>query len=434
MRSRGVVGVLALLTGLVAGAAGCSEGSSVETARDGSTIEVMYAFSGSQATGFQEAVDAWAGRHDVQVSYSGSDDLTTDLRARIAAGNPPDLAVLPQPGLAVELARERVVEPLDDVLPISRVASGMVPGIVAPLQTGGRTYGIPVAMNVKSLLWYDRHALHDVDIDPPQSMDDLAVAGDRLRDHGSTPWCLGIEDGANSGWAGTDWIEELVLKGAGPEVYDGWVAGRVPFSDERIKQAFTTYAEVVQHDGVEGGGPAAARRDVRHAADGLFAEPQRCALLKQGSYVTQQGFLPERVRTAIDQTTSVVAFPAGDNDAIEVGGDSAVLLRGHDPAARDLVRYVGSDPRFGADWAGSEDRGFISPREDFDLERYASTTTRKIASAAYQAQTVRFDASDQMAPALGSGAFARGMVGLTAGTVTVDQLVAQLDAARAKKG
>lgn len=434
MRARGVVGVLALLTGLVTGAAGCSEGASVETARGGSTIEVMYAFSGSQATGFKEAVDAWAGRHDVQVSYSGSDDLTTDLRARIAAGNPPDLAVLPQPGLAVELARERAVEPLDDVLPISRVASGMVPGMVAPLQTGGRTYGIPVAMNVKSLLWYDRHALHAVDIDPPQAMDDLAAAGDRLRDHGSTPWCLGIEDGANSGWAGTDWIEELVLKGAGPDVYDGWVAGRVPFSDERIKQAFTTYAEVVQHDGVEGGGPAAARRDVRHAADGLFAEPQRCALLKQGSHVTQQGFLPERVRTAIDQTTSVVAFPTGDNDAIEVGGDSAVLLRGHDPAARDLVRYMGSDPRFGADWAGSEDRGFISPREDFDLERYASTTTRKIASAAYQAQTVRFDASDQMPPALGSGAFARGMVELTAGTVTVDQLVAQLDAARAKKG
>jgi len=434
MRARGVVGVLALLMGLVGGAAGCSEGASVETARGGSTIEVMYAFSGSQATGFKEAVDAWAGRHDVQVSYSGSDDLTTDLRARIAAGNPPDLAVLPQPGLALELARAGAVEQLDDVLPVSRVASGMVPGMVAPLQTGGRTYGIPVAMNVKSLLWYDRHALHAVDIDPPQTMDDLAAATDRLRDHGSTPWCLGIEDGANSGWAGTDWIEELVLKGAGPEVYDGWVAGRVPFSDERIKQAFTTYAEVVQHDGVEGGGPAAARRDVRHAADGLFAEPQRCALLKQGSYVTQQGFLPERVRTAIDQTTSVVAFPAGDNDAIEVGGDSAVLLRGHDPAARDLVRYMGSDPRFGADWAGSEDRGFISPREDFDLERYASTTTRKIASAAYQAQTVRFDASDQMPPALGSGAFARGMVGLTAGTVTVDQLVAQLDAARAKKG
>lgn len=432
MRARGVAGVLALLLGLVV--AGCSDGSSVETVRGGSSIEIMYAFSGSQATGFQEAVDAWAARHDVQVSYSASDDLTTDLRARVAAGNPPDLAMVPQPGLALELAHERAVEPLDDVLPVSRVASGMVPGMVEPLQEGGRTYGIPVAMNVKSLLWYDRHALHAVDIDPPQTMDDLAAAGDRLRERGSTPWCLGIEDGANSGWAATDWVEELVLKGAGPEVYDGWVAGRVPFSDERIKQAFTTYAEVVQHDGVEGGGPAAARRDVRHAADGLFAEPQRCALLKQGSYVTQQGFLPERVRTAIDQTTSVVAFPAGDNDAIEVGGDSAVLLRGHDPAARDLVRYMGSDPRFGADWAGSEDRGFISPREDFDLERYASTTTRKIASAAYQAQTVRSDASDQMAPALGSGAFARGMVGLTAGTVTVDQLVAQLDAARAKKG
>ena len=47
---------------------------------------------------------------------------------------------------------------------------------------------------------------------------------------------------------------------------------------------------------------------------------------------------------------------------------------------------------------------------------------------------MRFDASDQMPPALGSEAFAHGMVGLTAGTVTVDQLVAQLDAARAKKG
>ncbi|AKT51327.1 ABC transporter substrate-binding protein [Arsenicicoccus sp. oral taxon 190] len=422
-----------VVAGLLVGCTGGQgEGAASPTAPSGGdTVEIMYAFEGAQAAGFQEAVGAWARQHGVTVTYTRSGNLTRDLRAREQSGRLPDIALLPQPGLLHELRGRGAVQELDGVLPVGRVAADLVPGLMAPLEADGKAYAVPVSMNVKSLLWYDRHALHTLKIEPPQTMAELKAAAETIRASGRTTWCLGLADGANSGWAGTDWVEELVLKESGPQVYDEWVSGRVGFSDPRIKQAFQTYADrVLGPRGVEGGGAAAAARDVRHAADGLFAEPQRCALLKQGSYATQAGFLPERVRSTIDQTTSVVAFPSGVSDTLEVGGDNAALLTDASDAARGLVRYMATDPRFGTDWAGSEDRGFISPHKDFALRRYASTTTRKIASAAYQATSVRYDASDQMPPALGQDAFWKAMVDLTAGRATVDQVVARLDAAR----
>ncbi|WP_409483710.1 ABC transporter substrate-binding protein [Arsenicicoccus dermatophilus] len=418
---------------LALGACSAPDGVTLASADETRRIEVMYSFGGDQAAGFQEAVGRWARAHGAAVTYTQSDDLAGDIAARERSGRLPDVLLLPQPGLLHQLREHGTIDAVDDVVPVNRVATRLVPGLVEPLRSGGRTYGVPVAMSVKSLLWYDRHALHALELDPPQTLPELVATTRALRAAGRTPWCLGLAEGAGSGWPGTDWVEQLVLSQAGVQAYDGWVRGDVTFSDPRIQVAFRTYAEEVA-GGSEGGGAAAATRDVRHAADGLFGDPQRCSLLKQGSQATQSGFLPDRVRRNLDRTASVVPFPVGTDGALQVGADSAALTRGHSMAAEELVRHMVTDVRFAVDWAGSEDRGFISPRTDFDLARYASTTTRKIAAAAYEAPVVRYDASDRMPPALGSGAFWRTMVDLTAGRVTVPQAVARLDAARARRG
>ena len=45
-----------------------------------------------------------------------------------------------------------------------------------------------------------------------------------IADDGDTAWCIGIESGAATGWAATDWTEEMMLRTTSLENYDAWVA------------------------------------------------------------------------------------------------------------------------------------------------------------------------------------------------------------------
>ena len=54
------------------------------------------------------------------------------------------------------------------------------------------------------------------------------------------PWCAGIESGDATGWPATDWVEDVMLRTAGAEVYDQWVAHEIPFNDPAIAEALAT--------------------------------------------------------------------------------------------------------------------------------------------------------------------------------------------------
>ena len=49
--------------------------------------------------------------------------------------------------------------------------------------------------------------------------------GDRSRPRQMPCSASASSRGADSGWPGTDWIEDFVIRQSGPEVYDSWVAG-----------------------------------------------------------------------------------------------------------------------------------------------------------------------------------------------------------------
>ena len=104
---------------------------------------------------------------------------------------------------------------------------------------------------------------------------------DQIVDDGGTPWCVGFESGGDSGWPATDWMEDIMLRTAGPEVYDQWYAHEIPFNDPAVLAAAETFGEVMFADGYVLGGARADRRhrvrrraraDVRARA-GLLAPP-----------------------------------------------------------------------------------------------------------------------------------------------------------------
>jgi len=44
------------------------------------------------------------------------------------------------------------------------------------------------------------------------------------------PWCVGLESGEATGWPGTDWVEDFMLRLNGADAYDQWVTHEIPFT------------------------------------------------------------------------------------------------------------------------------------------------------------------------------------------------------------
>ncbi len=48
---------------------------------------------------------------------------------------------------------------------------------------------------------------------------------EQIVDDGMTPWCFGFEAGTATGWAGTDFIEDIVVRQIGSDVLHPVVPG-----------------------------------------------------------------------------------------------------------------------------------------------------------------------------------------------------------------
>jgi alpha-glucoside transport system substrate-binding protein len=388
----------------------------------------MFGFGGDQTQGFKDSLDPWAKKNNIKIKYIQASSFDTQIRSSVAGNNAPDIALFPQPGLLKDMQKQGKLQPLNDVLDMPKLEASIVPGFLDAAAVDGKRYGVPVSMNIKSLVFYNKPAFTAAGYKAPKTIDELTALTDKIKASGTAPWCIGLEAGAATGWPGTDWIEELVLKQAGPDVYDQWVSGKVKFEDPRIKAAFASYAKIAQTKGnVFGGSKSIVAQAFGTAANPMFTKPAGCFLHKQGNFVTQKGFLSETVRANIDTNLGVFPFPKGEFDTVEGGGDLAALFTKGDANVTKVLKYLTEDPTFGAAWAGPSDRGFLSPHKDFDVTKYGNEITRSIAKGAYSATGIRFDGSDTMPAKVGAGSFWKGMVAFTAGQQDMATTLKRID-------
>ena len=101
----------------------------------------------------------------------------------------------------------------------------------------GDLYGIWYRASVKSLVWYSPEEFEARGYEVPETWEEMIALSDRIVADGGNPWCLGMESGNATGWPGTDWVEDILLRTAGPEYYDRWVEHEVPFNDEPVQES-----------------------------------------------------------------------------------------------------------------------------------------------------------------------------------------------------
>lgn len=407
-----------LLAGCLSGA---DSGGSAGNAKD-STVEIMYNFANQQSEAFQQSLQPFLKKEGIKVKFSSTPDFDKLIRSRVAGNNLPDIAIFPQPGITLDIARSGKLADLTTLPGYDAATKDVIPGIIDAATSEGKVYAAPVNISVKSLVWYPKKEFKAAGYKIPQTEAELLALTDQIKADGVTPWCVGIEAQGATGWAATDWVEDYVLRIGGTEGYDKWVKHQIPFNDPIIKEALDEVGKIWFTDGnVLGGRKAIAANAVLTSANPMFQSPPKCFLHRQASFLAQPGSFPDDVVKDLDNRAGVFVLPpmkAGDPQAILGGGDLAGLFNKTDKNAQKVLEYI-----LGPDYPGSpKGGGFISPHTTFDLSAQPNQTMKDISKIAYGADTFRFDGSDSMPGEVGAGSFWREMVSWAGGKSTDDTL------------
>lgn len=381
------------------------------TADGDGTVTILGAFGGDEQKQFEASLADFEKESGINVQFTGDQDFTTTIKQKVNSGDSPDIGLFPQPGGLIEFASQDKVNPIDTYLDVDKVDSTLVKGMLDSSQYNGRYYGAPMRLAVKSLVWYPKPTYEDGGYSTdPSSIQDLAKTTDKIKADGTAPWCMGWASDQATGWVGTDWIEEYVLRMYGPDVYDQWTSHQIPFNDKRIVKAFDEFGKLAKTEGnVLGGAKGILNTPFSEAMNGAFAKTPRCYVMRQGNFAT--GFFPAPVQADLDNSVGIYVFPkyegGFDGQSILGGGDIVGLFNGNDEDAKKVAQFITSD-KFGAPWAKAG--GWLSPHTSFDPANYPNEVTKKMAEIAADADVFRFDGSDVMPKAVGSGSFWTGMV------------------------
>jgi alpha-glucoside transport system substrate-binding protein len=370
---------------------------------DSDTVTAFGTWVDAEAEAFEASIAPFEEETGIDVQFSGDRDFNNLIFSRVQAGDPPDVA-FPNPGVTADLVEIEAARPLSDFLDVDELEGSLIPGLIDAVTIDDEAYGVPIKANFKSIIWYNRPAFEAAGYTAPETADDLEALEQQIISDGGTPWCLGAESGAETGWPLTDWIEDYMLRIHGPDVYDDWVSGELDFNSPEVTEAFETLETLVTAPGeVLGGVQGVLSTNFGDSPIGLFSDPPECFMHRQADFIT--GFFPDDIQADLDTNVGAAYFPAGfeggfDGNPVLGAGDFAVLLT-ENSAAEQFMEFLASD-EFGGAWA--EAGGFLSPHQSFDASQYPNEVTRQVAEIGAQADVLRFDGSDRMPPAV-AGAF-----------------------------
>jgi alpha-glucoside transport system substrate-binding protein len=362
----------------------------------------------------------------ISVNYQGTREFEAQISVLAEGGNAPDIGIIPQPGLLNRLIDGGFLEPAPEAVEANADEWWSEDWKGYGTGTDGTFYAAPLMASIKGYVWYSPAMFEENGYEIPESLDELneltdQIAGD-MTDDGAKPWCVGLGSGDSTGWPGTDWIEDYVLRQGGADLYDQWVSHEIPFNDPAIVEAFDSVGDIILNpDYVNGGlGDVSSLISTDFGDAGLPVLDGTCALHHQASFY--EGFWANEDGSEVNvaEDGDVFAFilpPAetGGEQALTGGGELVGAFRSSDEITA-VLSYLSSDT-----WANNrvELGGVISANTGLDPEVASSDLLVQSIELLQDPETVfRFDGSDLMPGAVGTDSFWKGVVAWVSGTDT----------------
>ena len=372
--------------------------SAKPTKRSAGTIEVLSLWGGAEKDAFLKVTAAFTAKTGIKVEYTSARNFIPEVRTRLAAGNPPDIAILPRPGYIGTLAKDNALKTLSSLgLSNSYMKSNYSSGWLKLGSAGGKLYGVPAKANSKSVIWYKPQSFAKYKFKIPKTWAQLLTITKKYKAKGLVPWSVGA--GPNqSQWTLTDWFENIYARTAGPAKYQRLFTGKLPFTDSSVATALRTMVQIINNNYVYNGVQGVLGQSFVDSITSVFGTNPKAELFFEGGFVG--GIATGDVNKSLKPGKTIAFFPwptikaSLDHPVVGAADFAAAFKDSAD--VRSFLRYI-STPAAGTIWVST---GAVeSPNKK--VSKYPNVLARAEAKQLSAAKTFLFDGSDLLPGAFG---------------------------------
>jgi alpha-glucoside transport system substrate-binding protein len=408
--------------GTSSAATNCDAYAAYGTFAAGTSVTIMSQVTGADAALYEQSFADFETCTGIDIVWNGlASDFETTLQTSLTDGTAPDLAMISQPGLIASLATAGSVKPASAAVKAQAQANYSADWLSYGT-SGGVFYAPPMGANVKSYVWYSPSMFATNGWAVPQTWAELKTLTATIAASGVTPWCAGFESGGATGWTGTDWLEDVLLRTSSATVYDSWVSHKIAFNDPQIVTALDEVGSILKNPAyVNGGlGDVASIATAAFQTAGLPILDGTCAMHRQASFYGSMWPADTDVAPAGD----IFAFylPGTATSRPVLGGGEFLATLNADAATQAVQLLFGSES-----WVNARSAlgGWLSPNNKIDTANVITDIDKLSVQLLQDPKAVfRFDGSDMMPAAVGAGTFWTGMTNWVSGQSTADTLQA----------
>jgi alpha-glucoside transport system substrate-binding protein len=399
-----------------------------------SAVEVFAPYVESDRATFLRVLDAFTAKTGIKVVYTpcciGS---LPQLQSRIAAGNPPDVAIVFRPGDLAKFAHAGDLVPLVSLgLTREHMRRNFGNGSLRLASVRGVLYAVPLKASSKSLIWYRPDVFRRDRLAVPRTWPQLLAVTRSFKRKGITPWSDGCGPGAEDAWTLTDWFENIYLRTAGPAQYERLFSGRLSFVDKSVREAAKLMLRIINDRFVVGGIRGALTTSWIDAISTVFGRNAKAQLYMEGGFVGQiaLGQLNTSLRPGV--TINSTPWPTIDPrypNATVGGVDFAVAIN-NTSASRQLLLDL-SSAAAGNVWAASgavTGSWSVSPNRLVPRSSYANQLVGNEAHQVANAERIEFDGSDELPGTLADD-WATALQNIIRAPATLDRTLARFQQA-----
>jgi alpha-glucoside transport system substrate-binding protein len=309
-------------------------------AKQGDTISMLYQWSGQEEASLNQVLKPLVDACGLVIKPESSRDQAL-LDTKVKAGTPPDVAFYNV---------TQLVQYQDKLVPLDQLGGdkgNYADFFTQPGTIGGKWLGLPVKADIKTIIWYDPTVFKAKGYNVPTTWDELNTLVEKMVSNGDLPWSMGFESGDATGRTGANFIQDILLVQQGPNYVNNIIAGKTPYNDAGVKQAYTTYGKWAKDPKYAVGGAqgtlSTAFLDAIHRP---FMDPPQAMMVRQSGFAG--GEIVKRFPN-LKYGTDYDFFPVPGAQGLQGGADWMMAFSDSN-AVKALVTYL-SSPLGGANWA-----------------------------------------------------------------------------------
>jgi alpha-glucoside transport system substrate-binding protein len=390
----------AVALAVLAAAATATAISAKPTNKSADSIEVLSLWGGSEKDAFLKVTAAFTKQTGIEVKYTSARDFIPEVRTRLAAGNPPDVGILPRPGYIGTLAKQGALKTLASMgITQAYMKGNYASGWLKLGSSGGKLYGVPAKGNSKSVIWYKPDSFAKYKFKIPKTWAQLLTITKKYKAKGLVPWSVGAGP-QQSQWTLTDWFENIYARTAGPAKYQALFTGKLKFTDPSVANALRLMVQIINNKYVLNGIQGVLGQSFVGSITDVFGTNSKAQLFFEGGFVG--GIALKDVNPKLRPGKTINSFPwptikASLDHPVVGAADFAAAFK-DTPEVRRFLRYISTGPA-GSIWVSTG--AVTSPNKKVPAKAYPNLFVRSEARQLAAAKTFLFDGSDLLPGAFG---------------------------------